>query len=510
MTVGVSSIFQNKDGISCYGAGATNTLSAPSAPTVTPSLAAHATGTGVDVNAPSGSTSFSYKVVALGSWSATSGSNLWGAYTAASSAGATTTGNSLGSQTQTISTLSEQNGVLTVTCSAACPMSAGAYVGITGTSNDPFFGGQYIVASVTSTTQFTLNIGNNTAATVTATGGTLNWFVSNHVTWTAVSGAFEYAIYGRTSGSWTLLGFSWPGVTWWDDFGATMSGNLTSYGWLPTSAPSTAQNGVLTTTVTAGGGTTSLTLAAAASNTVSGGFATFDDAPLFAAASAEAIINGGPLYIPCTPSSAGTHFIIGSYLQFYGTYPINVQQCGSLWLDDPLEWDKALNWFGHATGNNGGAAVVALTSGAEMDVDTAYPGIYSPNATSIFADHTFLNQLPGDNNALLSYLLNGGPGIVWTNSTWQTGGSTDYMGIHLIVGPNNSTPDDTFTNDSWISGPNQAANLTTTPLLIFQDAGQIHIDNCTMNRRTMAGGGRRIGDSGDERAAGYKGRSLRS
>ena len=130
--------FHNGDGISVYGAGATNTLSTPGAPTVTPSLAAHATGTGVDVNAPSGSTSFSYKIVALGSWSATSGSNLWGAYTAAERGGATTTGNALGSQTQTISTLSEQNGVLTVTCSAACPMTAGAVVQISGTSDGPF------------------------------------------------------------------------------------------------------------------------------------------------------------------------------------------------------------------------------------------------------------------------------------------------------------------------------------------------------------------------------------
>ena len=85
----------------------------------------------------------------------------------------------------------------------------------------------------------------------------------------AVTGAFEYAIYGRTSGSWTLLGISWPGVTWWDDYGSTMSGNWTFYGWLPDHARrASAQNGVLTTTVTAGGGTTSLTLAAAATNSV--------------------------------------------------------------------------------------------------------------------------------------------------------------------------------------------------------------------------------------------------
>ena len=44
-----------------------------------------------------------------------------------------------------------------------------------------------------------------------------------------------------------------------------------------------------------------------------------------------------------------------------------------------------------------------LNAGAEIDVDTAYPGIYSPNPTSMFADHTFLNQYPGNNNALLAY-----------------------------------------------------------------------------------------------------------
>ena len=489
VTVGASTIFQNKDGISCYGAGATNTLSTPGAPTVTPSLAAHAMGTGVDVNAPAGSASFSYKVVALGSWSSTDASNLWGAYTAASAAGATTTGNTLGSQTQTISTLSEQNGVLTATCSAACPMSAGAYVSIIGSSNDPFFGGQYVVASVTNTTTFTVNVGNSTSAIVTGTGGTLNWFVSNHLTWTAVSGAFEYAIYGRSSGSWTLLGISWPGVTWWDDFGATMSGNGMFYGWLPTSAPSIPQNGVLTTTVSSGGGTTSLTLAAAASNNVTGGFATFDEAPLFRTAATAAIDGGGALFVSCNPATANSRFVIGSYLALspYPTNPtVNVQQCGNLWLDDPMEWDSSLNWNGVLIGSNGGAASVALVGGAEIDVGTAYPGIYSPDATSMFIDHTYLNTPLQQNMALLSMFLNGGPGLVWQNSTWQTSGANDFMGVHLIVGPNNSTADDTFTNDSWIAGPNQAANQTTTPLVIIQNAAQVHIDNCTMNRRGIA------------------------
>jgi hypothetical protein len=483
--------FHNGDGISVYGAGAANTLGTPGAPAVTPSLAAHATGTGIDVSAPSGSTSFSYKIVALGSWSATSGSNLWGAYTVAGSAGATTTGNALGSQTQTISTLSEQNGVLTVTCSAACPMTAGAVVQISGTSDSGHFDGQPVVASVINNTEFTANIGYSTPYVSTATGGTLGWFQNNHITWSAVSGAFNYAIYKLVGGTYTLVGLSWPDVTWWDDFGSTMSGNFTGYGWLPTTAPSTAENGVLTTTVTAGGGTTSLTLATAASSSVSSSFATFDDAPLFAAASNAAIIGGpGPLLVSCNSAGGEAAYVIGSYLKLNPSCPtssINVRQCGALQLDDPFEWDAFLNWFGTDSGNTGDAAGLALTSGALIDVNTAYPGLYMPNVTSIFVDHVFLNYVAaGSNNALLSYLYTGGPGIIWENSTWQTGNPTDYMGIHMVVAPVNGIADFTFTNDSWIAGPNQVPNLTTTPTVIFESSPQVHIDNCTVNRRGIA------------------------
>src|SRR3990167_5974058 len=46
VTLASASIFQNGDGISCFGAGATNAMSTPGAPTVTPSLNAAATGTG--------------------------------------------------------------------------------------------------------------------------------------------------------------------------------------------------------------------------------------------------------------------------------------------------------------------------------------------------------------------------------------------------------------------------------------------------------------------------------
>ena len=303
-------VFQNKDGISIYGAGQTSTLTTPSAPTVTASQANFLTGLpGFTVAAPSGAGTNSYKIVALGAYP------QWGAYTAASPVTTINNANALGSQTQTISTLSEQGGVLTVTCSASCPLSVGADVTIASTSNDLFFAGQYTVASEISGTEFTVIMAKSTPGAITGTGGTLGWFNCNTLTLPSLqSGQFNYAIYGRTTSGYTLLGLSVPGQLYWNDWGATMSGKfLTAYGWpAPTTvAPASAQNGVLTTTITAGGGTTNVTVAAAAGNSASGAFVTFDDAPAFIAAMAS---DPGETAIYIPPPAFFYNFIIGSYL----------------------------------------------------------------------------------------------------------------------------------------------------------------------------------------------------
>ncbi len=56
--------FVNGDGIVIYGAGPTNTMTTPAAPTVTPSLTAGLTGSLLDVASPGGSTTYSYKITA--------------------------------------------------------------------------------------------------------------------------------------------------------------------------------------------------------------------------------------------------------------------------------------------------------------------------------------------------------------------------------------------------------------------------------------------------------------
>jgi hypothetical protein len=58
------SSFQNGDGVVIYGAGAAHSMTTPQAPSVTPSLAASGTGTGLVANGPFGRTTYNYQIVA--------------------------------------------------------------------------------------------------------------------------------------------------------------------------------------------------------------------------------------------------------------------------------------------------------------------------------------------------------------------------------------------------------------------------------------------------------------
>jgi hypothetical protein len=56
--------FQDGDGVVIWGAGATNTMSTPAAPRVTPAVSAAGTGSLLDVASPAGSTAYRYQIVA--------------------------------------------------------------------------------------------------------------------------------------------------------------------------------------------------------------------------------------------------------------------------------------------------------------------------------------------------------------------------------------------------------------------------------------------------------------
>ena len=146
-----ASTFQNGDGVVIYGAGATNTMSTPAAPTVTPSLSASETGSLLDVAAPAGGTQYCYQVVAR---------DVMGGLTAASRETCTATGaTTLGSRTNSVSSITMANNIVTVTTSAAHGLAVGAMFNMAGVtvngSTFNAFNGWFIVATSSDNTHFT-------------------------------------------------------------------------------------------------------------------------------------------------------------------------------------------------------------------------------------------------------------------------------------------------------------------------------------------------------------------
>lgn len=138
------------------------------------------------------------------------------------------------------------------------------------------------------------NLGGVTAASpagTTTTGNTaLNTTNYNTVSWTAVTGAWAYAIWGDSSNPSTSQGFlAIVTGTSYNDQGngnGVNGGNqyVASPPWVPVSPPASSLGEYLLTTIQSGGSTTSLILTDKASNTVSGVYISHDDTPSFTAA----------------------------------------------------------------------------------------------------------------------------------------------------------------------------------------------------------------------------------
>lgn len=270
--------FSDGDGIAIAGAGATNAQSTPSVPSVTSRAAA-------------GSTPYQYECV---------GYDKNSALTAASRAGSTSTGLAsypAGGTRVTISSLSrDANGVVTVTTTAAHNFQfyssgggeGGTVVVILGAAPADL-NGWFLLASASDST-FTYQEGIINQPETSTTAGTATVFGYNRVTCPALPSSgtttLGYYIYGRTSGSMTLIGKTLPHDNVFNDYGPNytpVAANIAP-SYVPPLPPSRATNGILSTTIVGGGGTTSITLAAAAANSVSGVYAYHDSAPAIVAA----------------------------------------------------------------------------------------------------------------------------------------------------------------------------------------------------------------------------------
>jgi hypothetical protein len=458
VTLAAAIKFQNGDGVVAYGCGATNTLATPGAPIVTPSLLSGPDTTVDVVNAPSGgSTTYSYEIVAR---------DKNGGLTAVGTAGTTSTGWTLGTQQSAVTTLTRSHNTVTVDTSAANGAAAGGIVFITN-STDATFSGFFVIASVASATRFTYTQGMDTraGASTSATGGTAQVYSCNHLSWTAVSGAWQYYIYGRIRGSLALLGATLPGITQFNDCGSTMSAPPKLPDFVPARPPLSASNDYLATTISSGAGTSTLTLATAASNSVTGKTIKFDDGPTLLNATTAANSSGATLHISAL--APGTFYPINSHTILTNGGGLVLIQGGKLTLNETVEAGSSIKWTGELGGPSCVAPQFSWNCGQTVDVNTAYPGVVllSPstiNYLSFFIPAQGLGVTVAD-----GFQFN----VNFEHDSFNLG-SSDQMG-QAVVGDSMSNA--VFRYDLFSTNDSSGYGYSLTPLLLGRnDSGNVN------------------------------------
>ncbi len=518
--------FRVGDGITIYRCGPTNTMGTPSAPVVTPSEAAGETGTGWVVNSPAGSSIYSYVIVAR---------DKYGAVTAPSSTTMIKTGQAtLGLQRASIRSLTRSNDKVTVVTSAANKLVYDAATQIESTLSRGF-NGWFSIAKIDSGTQFELfgtpvdtraqGWQTKDVASVGA-GGTLSYYLGNHLSWAALPGAWEYYVCAKrpADGNFHLIGVTKPqGLTngyqdvQFDDWGSPYMDGQTYppyvevlMGTNPDVANShdaictgSATNDPLTTTITNISGT-AITTADAATQTTAKTVAIFDDGPAFHNAMNSIAFHhsgsggdstlGGAVYIPPGTAYPNTTYPINSFLQVPAG--LTIWQSGHLMLNETVAIANSVNWFGDW--GNIGAPQFGYNSGAPVDVKYASPGIdvYGPG-------NSFRSLNLNDVD------LNGGVLVVGENLngtnfdrvnfvTGNGGASTDYLSTAIVLRDTSGTIDDVhFDKVLFYSGPDQVSGKSWTPLFWIAPSQNgkggaqgmffdITMDNSSWNRRGIA------------------------
>lgn len=458
VTLASAASFKNGQGITIQHAGAAPSITSLGTITLTPSQNAGGLNT---VAANAGSTSSSYKVVAV---------DKACGYLAATSAVSTTTGNILGLQSTNITSMSRSGTTVTVAATAH-NLVVGAmiyikYIVAGGTNADLTFDGFYKVATVPDANHFTFLGGydTTTGGTTSDTGGIVISFNGNTLSWTAVAGAFKYAIYGRTTGGYNLIGQTLD--HFWVDYGSPMNDNQTFPSCLPTTAPSSGANDNLTTTIVSGATTTSLVLANAATATVSGATAVSDDSPAFVA---SCIINAPTCYVPQA----------GIKLRSYTILPgqIKILMNGPIATDDTLELGPATVVEGWRGPSN--LSFAWRGSGAQI-TGSAYPQLSIAGSAINISNMSI--TCPAQNGCLqmADYAANSIGNAAVTNfsmdySTMNTGGGTtsDYLGMNAIFqndGFGFYFDKSTFSTGS--PGTNAEASIGNSPIpsIVFKNA----------------------------------------
>lgn len=442
-TISSASTFIKGDGVVIYGAGTATTLMVPTGLAVTNVLSQMGTGTGLTTASAAGSTTKCYKIIAR-----TTG----GGYTAASAETCTATGQpTLGAVTINLTSCSRATSTVTCTTSSAHPIVIGGqanqpeiYVG--GSISDSSFRG-WRTANASDSTHFSYNdTATNTGngASTSSTGGTVTVYVANHLSWTAVTGAWLYYIYGGASGAETLIGVSRPqngaiGVTdtTFDDFGPGLMSNISFPPWIPTTPPNVGANDNLSTTITSGAGTTTLTLFNNAGATVSGATIRLDTTPaLIAAATASSVgpLGGAPIYVPYDPSL--NRFQISSYCDLRPFGALSVIYSGTIHaLETVAVKGSGLRWMGDrntAMTVPGGGGANAWGAYPKFWVREAIPGLYADSAGGHSVEGVSFQSVVS--NGVLLMLVEGGFNVNYKDVQWTTGTtSSDLIGFGLYL-----------------------------------------------------------------------------
>lgn len=482
VTLAAASYFQNGDGVVIYGAGATNVMATPSAPTVVPSQPHGPMGAGNVVSSGTGATAFQYKIVAR---------DKNGGLTAASAATSIANGLPLGRQTGSITSFARSGNTVTVTMGSAETLVLGSIVYITGASAVDF-NGFYRVETAPDSTHFTYVSGTDTksGAETSATGGTAAWFQSNHITWSAVTGAWQYYIYGNTSGSLALIGVSRPDDLFYDDYGATISPPPTVPPFVPSTPPVAAINDYLSTTIVSGAGSGSIVIATPTTNAVTAATINFDDAPAFRAAFAAAVAVGNgnntihiPVAVPPIAfSSFQAFYVINSFLNFSAR--VNVQQDGGpVYLNETMEVPGGSSWIGKPAPYTTG---FGWTAGSQILINSAFPGIYQDSTQDLWQNIEFL--VGGPSGLAYEYSQFGDNfNVSFDHCQFLSSGADStslFMALYILT--NVSLNHVNFVMDPSVGTPAQTlepAILTTAPVGSVVTSGSIYCDYCYFSGR---------------------------
>lgn len=472
-------VFQNAsqfligDGVALSQCGPTATVTAPTTVTVTQ---AQPTGADVQNRVVTGptdcATTVQYQVVArdiAGGLSAASPTTI-----SSNPNGSTTTGCTTGASTFTISTMTRTNNLVVVTTTALSDAQVGSSVHIYNSNTSAQFDGSFLVTAVNpSMNQFTVitpidTRGGNNVQT-SETGGVLTVYNGNKVAWGAISNATGYIIYRNG----VYAGLSWPGKTYWVDYGTAAQPR--AY-FVPLNAPSSSQNGYYSTTITAISGN-NVTVTPPPTNSTTGSTVLLDAAPAMSAALAAA---GGVATVRIPTTAHAQRFWFNTAVVHTGASV--VLDAGNLWLVETLTLGN-VRWTGIMGGQDIQSPQFSWSPVSAITVASAYPGM---NISSQSEVDYMLFDTAGVNQIGLA--VNGSFGgsndsTSLNYDVFRTSPSGDFYGTGLYYDP---TSTNATINHSLFSVTGTVYGYTPAEYLLSESGGNIYCDYCYFAGRGMA------------------------